>query len=166
MSYLDQQRQRVVQLLAQGVYPAAPIPVPPLPWPPGGGTAPALGSIQAGYLVPLLSVLPGATPLQKIILPTHESPPSSVLPFNFAPGTEAVQIQTTSWPCRKIVFYAPSTNSLPIFMGTQGVGYGAEKAYPIVPGQPGEIDIADVIIIYWVAGNLTDIIQGWAESDL
>lgn len=156
--------QQIAQALARGSYPAAQIPVAPPPFPPGGGTGLVLGGIQGGTLVPLAG--PGIPTLQPIILPIHETPPSAILPFNFAPGTEAVQIQVASWPCRRIVFFAPSGNSLFISMGMQGIGYDSAKTYSIAPGSAGVVDINDVITIYWVAGNATDIITGWAESNL
>jgi hypothetical protein len=159
-----QQTQQQAAALAQGLYPASKIPVPPPPFPLSGGTALVLGSIQNGTLVPLFG--PNLPTLQPIVLPIHESPPSSIFPFNFAPGETAVQIQPTSWPCRKIVFYAPTTNTGNIYMGMVGISPTSIKIFPIAPGQPGTVDISDINLIYWVATNTTDVISGWAESNL
>jgi len=139
-------------------------PVAPLhtyfrPWPPGGGTQLALATIINGtlYVIPYGS--------QPLVLPTHDQPTSSALFFNFAPGLTATQIQQGSWPCRKIIFYAPSTNGGNIYLGTQGVSPTTANL-PIPPGGSGVIDISDVTTLYWVADIATDIIAGWAESNL
>lgn len=146
-------------------YLVAPPHIYPKPWPPSGGLQLSLASILAGNLIPL--------PYQKppLVLPTHDWPPSGLLFFRLAPGTTAVQIQQGTWPCRKIVFSAPGVasatpNLLSIFMGTQGVQPNGAASMEIPPGGSGTIDIADVILVYFVAQNTTDIITGWAESNL
>ncbi len=146
-------------------YPLPPPPVSPLhqyfpPWPSSGSLALQLATLRAGDLIPIPY---GSQPL---VLPTHELPPSGLLFFRLQPGVKAVQIQQGSWPCRKIVFSAPSGNLLSMFMGTVGVQPYGSASMELPPGSSGTIDVADVILIYFVAQNATDIITGWAESNL
>jgi len=131
------------------------------PWPPSGATSSTIGTIINGNIVP---VPQGQGPPP--VLPVHEVPPTGILWFRFTPGTKAIQIQTSSWPSRKIVFYAPTTNLLSIFMGPSSVTPFGSATMEIPPGSSGTIEIADVILIYFVAQNATDILTGWVESNL
>lgn len=141
-----------------------PYPVSPLhqyfpPWPPTGGTGGVLATSP-----PYPPSQPNQPPAP--VLPVENHPPSGALFFRFAPGVKAVQIQTASWACRKIVFFAPSGNALSIFIGLQGISNAGPTTMEIPPGGSGVIDINDIILVYFVAGNATDIITGWAESFL
>jgi hypothetical protein len=130
------------------------------PWPPSGGSQLSLATILAGYLYPI------PYNQKPLVLPTHDWPPGGALFFRFAPDTAARQIQQGTYPCRKIVFFAPIGNAASIYMGTQGVSVAGDTSMEIPPGSSGTIDISDVILIYFVAQNATDIITGWAESNL
>jgi hypothetical protein len=134
------------------------------PWMPGG-TAIQLCTIMNGTLYPLKF---GAAPL---VVPIHESPPSALYYFRFAPGTQARQFATTSWHCRKVVYSAPGTgfaaaNSLSIWLGSNGVAPATSSSFEIPPGASGVVETNDIINLWWVGQNTTDIIQGYAESNL
>jgi len=93
----------------------------------------------------------------------------TLLFFRFPPGTGAQQIQTSSWPCRKIVYFAPglladAPNALSIYAGTQGVSAQGRSSMEIPPGGAGVIETDDIVNIFFVAQNATDIITGYAEA--
>ena len=173
MSLTPQQKNKLLQALASSGlidYSVGPPHTYYKPWPPNSSNL-TLGGIQAGTLVPI-NPGGGIVPLQPIALPTSESPPSGMLPFNFAPGLQGgvyeatgVQVQTSSYPAKECVFFAPTSNALNIYVGQQGTAFGS-KGFPIPPGGAGTIHVADVVLLYWAAGNLTDVITGWFSSRL
>ncbi len=130
----------------QPPYPAALMPIAPIPFPKPG--------IQLNF------------PAQAVVT----VPSNNALVFRFAPGTQATQIQTSSWAARKVVLYTPgpgsdSPNIASIYMALQGgaIVLGGHTA-EIPPGSALTIEISDITLLWFVAHNSTDVISGWAES--
>jgi hypothetical protein len=130
-------------------YPVAPLHNYPPPWP---GTQIKIQNPNAPF-----AVVP--------------QPAQNTLFFRFAPGNaQANQIQTSSWPCRKVVLYAPGvgadvSNLKSIYMALQGgaVAQGLHTAeFP--PGSSLTIEVSDINLLWFVAQNATDLVTGFAES--
>ena len=103
-------------------------------------------------------------------IPVHEKPPLQNNYFRFIPGTMPTQIQSTSLPIRRLVAYAPGLGSLApntqsIFFGGTGLSVGGASSGELPPGAAVGIQTFDIIEIYWVAQNATDLITGWVEQD-
>jgi hypothetical protein len=103
-------------------------------------------------------------------IPVHEKPPIQNNYFRFAPGTTPSQIQSTSLAIRRIIAYAPGLGSLApntnsIFFGGTGLSVAGITSTELPPGASVGIQTNDVIAVYWIAQNATDLITGWLEQD-